>query len=113
MNEPLAERLSIRIPCALEVPGAIPLYGQTRELSEREASFQSPNLAVPSIRKPRTGDSGILTLSARGRMSQREVLKIPCRVAHVIGNVVSVQLNVVVLTSRQKECFAALLRKDA
>ncbi len=109
MNDPNAERRPIRIPCKLEIPGAITLYGQTRELSEREASLQSPNLAVPGLRKPRTGDAGVLTLSGRGPMSQREALKIPCRVAHVIGNLVGVQLNLALLTPRQKEGFAALL----
>lgn len=109
MDYPSAERRQICIPCTLEVPGAIPLYGQTRELSEREATLQSPNLAVPNARKPRTGDAGVLTLATRGTMSQREALKIPCRVSHVIGNLVGLQLNLVVLTTRQKESFAALL----
>lgn len=109
MSETSAERRPIHIPCTLEVPGAIPLYGQTREISEREASLLSPNLAVPAIRKPKTGDAGVLTLSARAHLSQREPLKIPCRVAHVIGNIVGVQLNVLGLTARQRESFAALL----
>ncbi len=109
MSETNAERRSIHIPCALEVPGAVPLYGQTRELSEREASLQSPNLAVPTIRKPKTGDAGVLTLSVRGQLSQRDPLKIPCRVAHVIGTIVGVQLNVAGLTARQRESFATLL----
>lgn len=110
MTDSATERKEIRIACVLEVPGAAPLYGQTRELSEREASVQSPSLAVPGIRKPRTGDTGILTLAAPGQQSPREALKIPCRVAHVIGNVVGLQLHSVGLNSRQKDSLAALLK---
>jgi hypothetical protein len=112
MSETHAERRPLQIPCTLEVPGAIPLYGQTRELSDREASLQSANLAVPNIRKPKTGDAGVLTLSARGHLAQREPLKIPCRVAHVIGTIVGVQLNLVGLNSRQRATFAALLGSE-
>lgn len=109
MTDANTDRKQISVPCVLEVAGAIPLYGQTRELSEREALLQSPNLAAPGSRKPKTGDAGVLTLASRSQLSQREVLKIPCRVAHVIGNVVGLQLNLVGLSSRQKESFAALL----
>lgn len=109
MTDTAADRKEIRIACMLEVPGAVPLYGQTRELSEREASVQSPSLAAPGTRKPRTGEAGVLTLVFPGQPSQREALKIPCRVAHVIGNVVGLQLNAAALNSRQKDSFAALL----
>lgn len=113
MPDATIERKTLRIPCVLEVPGTVPLYGQTRDLSTREASLQSPALAVPDRRKPRTGDTGVLTLAPRGRESARDMLKIPCRVAHVMGNMVSVQLNSVGLNSKQQERLAALLRAES
>jgi hypothetical protein len=109
MNQNRVELRPIRLPCSLEVAGANQLYGETRALSEREASIHSPHLAVPGPRKPKTGDAGTLTLGATGRLSQREVLKIPCRVTHVIGTIVGLQLNVVGLNGRQKDYLAALL----
>lgn len=109
MSEAHNELRPIRLPCLLEVAGAIPLYGETRALSDREASVHSPHLAVPGPRKPKTGDAGVLTLGATGRLAQREVLKIPCRITHIMGTITGLQLNLVGLNARQKDYFAVLL----
>jgi len=109
MPHRILTRKELRIPCVFEVPGAIPLNGHTRDLSGQSASIQSSQLAIAGTRKPRLGDTGVLTLAFRALGAPRETLKIPCRVAHLSGIVLGLQLNVSLLTQPQKDAFIRLL----
>lgn len=103
-------RKEIRLPCAIEVAGASPLQGQTRDISPDGVSGHFPGMMVPGRRLPKLGDTGVLTLSAPPGAMSRQALKIPCRVAHVTGNVIGLQINTQLLTLPQRETFAAIMR---
>jgi hypothetical protein len=99
----------IRVPCVFEAPGAIPLNGNTRDLSGQRATIQSAQLAIAATRKPRLGDTGVLTLAFRAPGAPRETLKIQARVAHLSGIFLGLQLNLNLLTEPQKEAFLRLM----
>jgi hypothetical protein len=109
MPHRVLNRREVRVACIFEVPGAIPLNGQTRDLSGDAATIQSAQMQIAGMRKPRLGDTGVLTLAFRSPGASREQLKIPCRVAHVSGIIVGLQLNVMILTPPQKESYVRLL----
>lgn len=109
MFERFRARKEICIPCLFEVPGLTPLSGQTRDLSSQVASIQSLQLSITSLRRPKLGDTGVLTLSFRVQGAPRETLKLQARVAHMSGVMLGLQLNTSLLTEPQKEAFVRLL----
>jgi PilZ domain len=109
MERRFIQRKEIRLPCALEIAGLTPLHGQTRDISGEGVALRIPHLSVPGLRHPKLGDTGMLTLSTPPRSMARHSLKIPCRVAHITGNVVGLQINAAALPAHQRETFSSIL----
>jgi hypothetical protein len=110
MAQARAARREIRLSCSLEVPGSTAVAGYTRDLSQQDVSLQSAALATPGPRRPKPGDTGVLTLQIHGPGLPRTTLKIPCRVGFINGNIVSIQINTAGLGTQQKDTFDLLFK---
>lgn len=110
MAQAHAARRQIRLACRLEISGSSTLSGNTRDLSPQEVSLQSASLLTPGPRHPKPGDRGMLTLVIRGPGLPNALLKIPCRIGYINGNIVSAQINTAGLDTRQQDIFGLLFQ---
>ncbi|MEW6039533.1 MAG: hypothetical protein AB1648_15015 [Pseudomonadota bacterium] len=111
MAQAHAARRELRLACRLELHGSSVITGNTRDLSPQDVSFQSAALLTPGPRRPKPGDRGVLTLIIRGPGLPNALLKIPCRVAFINGNILNVQISTAGLDSRQQETFDLLFKR--
>jgi hypothetical protein len=101
---------AIHLPCTLLVAHRLFFRGETRELSEHEASVQIPALVFPGMQKPEHGVSCVLTLNKRSSGGlPTEILKIPCRVVYVATILIGLNLNTEELDEHQHRIFDTLL----
>ena len=106
-----AARRQIRLACRVELHGSSVITGNTRDLSPQDASLQSAALLTAGPRRPKQGDRGVLTLTIRGPGLPNALLRIPCRVAFINGNILNVQINTSGLDTRQQETFDLLFKR--
>ncbi|QXP87739.1 hypothetical protein [Methylococcus capsulatus] len=111
MPQPHAGRRTLRLACRVEFAGCPAISGNTRDLSPVDISLQSAALLTPGPRRPRPGDRGVLTLTIRGPGLPNALLKIPCRVAFVNGNILNLQITTAGLDTRQQETFDLLFQR--
>ncbi|QJD30457.1 hypothetical protein [Methylococcus geothermalis] len=111
MAQAHAARRELRLACRLELPGSSTITGNTRDLSPQDVSLQSAALLTPGPRRPKPGDRGILTLIIRGPGLPNALLKIPCRVTFINGNMLHLQITTAGLDTRQQETFDLLFKR--
>lgn len=100
----------IRLRCMLTVAGHA-LNGETRTLSEIEASAQFPLLVMPNVKKPEHGASGLLTLSlSPPAQPMSETLRIPCHIVYTADTVIQLNLHTETLDEAQHRIFVELLK---
>lgn len=103
----------INLPCTLEVGGHFFFRGETRELSEHEATVQIPALAFSGAQKPRHGMNCMLILNVNSLGARLpETLKIPCRVSYTATILIGLNLNIEAVDNRQREIFDELLQAN-
>lgn len=105
-----AARRELRLACRVEFSGSSAISGTTRDLSPVDVSLQSTALLTPAPHRPKPGDRGVLTLTVRGPGLTNALLKIPCRVAFINGNILNVQIMTAGLDTHQQETFDLLFK---
>lgn len=104
-------RRTLRLACRVEFAGSSTISGNTRVLSPVAVSLQSAALLTPGPRRPKPGDRGMLTLIIRGPGLPNALLKIPCRVAFLNGNILDLQIMTAGLDARQQATFDLLFQR--
>lgn len=103
---------AIHLPCLLEVGHAF-YRGNTCELSEHVATVQIPALIFPGMKKPRHGESAMLSFDLHeSRELRRETLKIPCKVSYIATIIVGLIVDRLFMSEEQHKTYEAVLELE-
>jgi hypothetical protein len=84
-------RKNVHLSCTLEFYSGVSGYGHTYNLSFDGALVRCDGIAIPGRPSPKLGDPAIFGFSFRNG-SRVETLKVACRLAHMDGNCLGLQL---------------------
>lgn len=111
MDKRWRRRKHMHLACALQFYVGIVKYGYTRNLSMDGALIECAGVMAPGGAAPKIGDLAVFSFTLRNG-NRIDTLQVPCRIAHITGSALGLELFSSGLTGVQKTMFMQVLEAD-
>jgi len=106
-------RKRVKLSCSLQIGAGVPVRGFTHDLSQEGAMVEFQHLpSMQQNRKPKTGDSGSLTLQYH-KQSTPESMKVGCRIMHTQANRIGLLLFYSKMSDLDKQNLDVILKTES